>query len=140
MTTRRGHLCKPGHSGVYRVPQDIAQVRAAVLQEGGSWRVLDMTGVADKRALLQAIARTLEFPEHFGRNWDALADSLQDLSWLSWAVLVIEVRGWGDFARAAADDARMALDIARDAAIYWAGREKTFIVLVDVAPDLPSLA
>jgi len=138
MTGGRSKMCKPGHNGIYRMPQDTGQLRAAVLREGGSWRVLDLTGTVDKQGLLCAMARALDFPGYFGRNWDALADSLQDLSWLSWSSLVIEVQGWGDFARAAASDAQLALDIARDAATYWGRRGKTFVMLVD-APDLPPL-
>ena len=35
-----------------------------------------------KAALLSDFARALEFPDWSGHNWDALADSLRDLSWL----------------------------------------------------------
>lgn len=139
MTDGEARACKPERNGVYRFPQDIGRLRAVVLGEGGMWRVVDLTGITDKQGLLGAIAQVLQFPGHFGSNWDALADSLQDLSWLSWSALVIEARGWNGFARAAADEAGTALDIARNAATYWAGRGKTFIVLLDQAPDLQSL-
>lgn len=42
---------------------------------------LDLAPVQDKSTLLDAIATALEFPHDFGHNWDALADSLGDLSW-----------------------------------------------------------
>jgi hypothetical protein len=35
-----------------------------------------------KGTLLDECARALEFPAHFGRNWDAFEDCLNDLSWL----------------------------------------------------------
>ena len=35
-----------------------------------------------KAELLDAVAEALEFPAWTGRNWDALADALADLSWL----------------------------------------------------------
>lgn len=38
--------------------------------------------LADKLAVLDAIAAALAFPEWFGRNLDALYDCLTDLSWL----------------------------------------------------------
>lgn len=41
----------------------------------------NLEAVDDKHALLHAIAAALEFPGGFGANWDALADSLGDLSW-----------------------------------------------------------
>ena len=38
--------------------------------------------VASKAELLDAVAEALDFPAWSGRNWDALVDSLTDLSWL----------------------------------------------------------
>lgn len=48
------------------------------------WRVatLDGAAIASREALLDACATALEFPGWYGRNWDALADCLRDLSWL----------------------------------------------------------
>lgn len=41
-----------------------------------------MRRAASKAELLDAVAAALDFPAWTGRNWDALADSLADLSWL----------------------------------------------------------
>lgn len=30
---------------------------------------------------MRALADALEFPEYFGRNWDAVEDCIRDLSW-----------------------------------------------------------
>ena len=45
-------------------------------------RTLDGRRGRTKRALLDELGRVLEFPAHFGRNWDALEDCLTDLGWL----------------------------------------------------------
>jgi hypothetical protein len=39
---------------------------------------LDLDGVTDKAGLMDRSARALQLPDWFGRNWDALADSLSD--------------------------------------------------------------
>ncbi len=41
---------------------------------------LDLDGVTDKAGLMDRCARDLDLPDWFGRNWDALADSLADPS------------------------------------------------------------
>lgn len=42
---------------------------------------LDLALTRNKTALLEGIATAFDFPPDFGHNWDALADSLGDLSW-----------------------------------------------------------
>jgi hypothetical protein len=43
---------------------------------------IEGSAVASKEDLMAALAAALDFPEHFGANWDALDDCLRDLSWL----------------------------------------------------------
>lgn len=45
-------------------------------------RRIDLLGCRDKLTLLKRIAVAMDFPHDFGRNWDALSDSLRDLGWL----------------------------------------------------------
>ena len=49
---------------------------------------------ASKAELLDGLARALEFPGWVGRNWDALADALGDLSWLPAGPKVVVWAGW----------------------------------------------
>jgi hypothetical protein len=46
--------------------------------------------VRDKQQLLEVIARGLDFPEYFGKNWDALVDCLSDMSWVTQPATIID--------------------------------------------------
>ncbi|MDF3302396.1 barstar family protein [Streptomyces tropicalis] len=65
--------------------------------------VLDLDGVTDKAGLMDRCARALSLPDWFGRNWDALADSLSDAGvWPAAAAdsgLLLVVRGWQRYAQ-----------------------------------------
>jgi hypothetical protein len=55
--------------------------------------VVNVGAPADTRALHEVLARELDFPRHYGRNWDAFTDCLRDLEGrprirvLGWAAL-----------------------------------------------------
>ncbi|MGW3630254.1 barstar family protein [Streptomyces sp. NPDC005122] len=77
---------------------------------------LDLTGVTGKSAFMDRCARALDLPDWFGRNWDALADCLGDLSWAPPARgRLLVVTGWRDFARAAPRDWGIAQEVFADA-------------------------
>lgn len=80
---------------------------------------LDLAGVTDKAGLMDRTARALVLPDWFGRNWDALADSLSDHTvWPEGAVeqgLLIVVRGWRPYAEAHPDEWRTAQDVFAEA-------------------------
>ncbi|MGE5522345.1 MAG: barstar family protein [Rhodospirillaceae bacterium] len=133
-------MSKDAHNGgLYAAPADTRTTRALYGNNGDVWRSLDLVSVRDKAGLLDALSRALDFPADFGHNWDALSDALQDLSWLEWSRLVIEVTGVQTLRHRAPADWSTALDIFRGAATYWASRQKTFLVLVHGASDLPAL-
>ncbi|MFF5146824.1 barstar family protein [Streptomyces sp. NPDC013157] len=80
---------------------------------------LDLDGVADKAGLMDRIAAALDLPGWFGRNWDALTDSLRDPSvWPPEAVdrgLLIVVTGWRGYARTRPDEWETARRVFTDA-------------------------
>ncbi|MFS8203530.1 barstar family protein [Streptomyces sp. CWNU-52B] len=81
---------------------------------------LDLDGVADKAGLMERCARALELPDWFGRNWDALADSLTDPSvWppaAAEAGLLVVVTGWRGYAATRPDEWAIAEDVFAQAA------------------------
>lgn len=91
---------------------------------------IELAHCRDKAGVLARFAEALRFPAWFGGNFDALADSLGDLSW--WPaegyVLLIE---HGDAWREA-DDENFAtlLDILNEAAADWGDRGVPFWALL----------
>ena len=126
-------------NGIYRAPVDAGALRAAAGSAGLRWSAIDLQRARGKRALLGAFARALAFPDTFGGNWDALADSLQDLSWLPEPGWVLLLRGAADFAAAAPDDYAVLLEILGATADGQRRQGHVFIVLADIADGLPSL-
>lgn len=60
----------------------LARLEARARTAGHSVIRFDLAGCLDKAGLLARAAEAFRFPAWFGHNWDALSDSLQDLSWL----------------------------------------------------------
>ena len=95
---------------------------------------IDLSGCTDKDAALDRIARALQFPEWFGRNWDALADSLRDLSWApapGYVLLFEHGEAWRD--RGDPEVATL-LDILDEAARSWAARDVPFWPVLALTP------
>ncbi|GAA2720722.1 MULTISPECIES: barstar family protein [Streptomyces] len=122
--------------GVYRLPPTEAPADALALATEADWRGahLRLDGVHDKAAFLDACARDLDLPDWFGRNWDALADCLTDLSW--WRETgkphgyLLLAEDWGTFHKSAPADARTAEAILTDAVDYWAESDSPLAVIL----------
>lgn len=75
-------LREPARAGLYACNESTAgalfQASAAA---GCNVYRIDLGLVTDALSLHKVLARALHFPEWYGRNWDALADSLSDMSW-----------------------------------------------------------
>jgi RNAse (barnase) inhibitor barstar len=82
MTELRTLLSEGLRPGVYRWPSDasVDRVRRDAAAEGWGFVLLDTAEVHDKAGFLDLCATAFDLPRWFGRNWDALADSLSDRS------------------------------------------------------------
>lgn len=83
------------HSGL-----DADDVRHAVEHAGWCFAHLDGLAAETRDAVLAAIGDALDFPAHYGRNLDALADCLRDVVPADRVGTVLLWDGWGAFARA----------------------------------------
>jgi RNAse (barnase) inhibitor barstar len=105
-------------------------IKAAAAAAKLKYRVVDLHGVGGKNELMEALVKGLNLPEHFGDNWDALADSLEDSDWLGNHGMVIVVRHAAAYRKAYRVDWEMLADILSEAAEYWQERHKPFWVFV----------
>lgn len=113
-------LRHPERNGLYRLPAGVA-VPMAVTVRGA-----ELTG---KRAMLQALAAALAFPDYFGFNWDALEECLTDLSWHAGDIALLIDDAATPEARAP-EDWGVLLDILADAARHWQDEGRAFSVFL----------
>ncbi|MFF5449321.1 barstar family protein [Streptomyces sp. NPDC012888] len=103
-------------------PQPLAPALAAAEAAGWATVRLDLDGVRTKSGLMDACAEAFRLPEWFGRNWDALADCLIDLSWLPGAPgRLVAVTSWRECARARPADWETFEEVLGEAEEYWRG-------------------
>jgi RNAse (barnase) inhibitor barstar len=105
-------------------------IKAAAAAAKLKYRVVDLHGIGGKNELMEALAKGLKLPEHFGNNWDALADSLEDSEWLGDHGTVIVVRHAAAYGKSYPVDWETLADTLAEAAEYWQERHKPFWVFV----------
>ena len=93
-------------------------------------REVDLSAAVEKNAVLEAFARSLDFPSSYlpYLNYDSFEAAVRDLSWLPFDKLVLVLT---DCSRQWADDyAVMAtmLEILADTHAFWQQRDKVFFV------------
>lgn len=135
MTELRTLLSKGLRPGVYRWRSEFTadQVRRSVTAAGWNLVLLDTTGVHDKAGFLDVCATAFDLPRWFGRNWDALADSLSDRSTGEPEVVLWE--GW----RELLEHDRDAVDVALQIFTEDANESGQLRVLLREADDVPDL-
>lgn len=131
----RSVLADASHGGAYFVADsDTGAMTEAGAALGYELVRIDLAGCADTSSLFARFARALRFPDWFGHNWDALADSLGDLSWLPASGYLLLLENASDWRAVAGGDAATLLDILDDAAASWAAQGVAFWALLPL-PD-----
>jgi hypothetical protein len=73
-----GRLFKScGGSGLYTVGRstEFDRIGELAASSGLKYVYIDLAHITAKQAFLKILAEKLDFPAHFGMNWDALKDS-----------------------------------------------------------------
>ncbi|HTY58967.1 MAG TPA: barstar family protein [Bacteroidota bacterium] len=82
-------------------------------------RILRGNRCAAKDALLEEFARGLDFPDYFGKNWDALEDCLTDLEWLSAEAFVVIVTNADQILKNSPGELKTLAGILASASRHW---------------------
>jgi len=91
---------------------------------------VDLTHAEDKATLFAALAKGLQLPEHFGNNFDALADSLEDRDWLGKRGCAIRLGHATHYRKTHPHDWGTLEEILTEASSFWRERHVPFWVLV----------
>ena len=145
MPTLHTVLTDPAASGIYRVPVRLSVTTLARRVAAADLRLALLAGsaITDKGTFLRAAADAFAFPPYFGRNWDAFADCLTDLSWLSASGYAVLYDNPAPLIRQAPEDWAIATEIFGDAAERWRSAGVPFVVLLrrsaGLTPTVPLL-
>jgi hypothetical protein len=132
-------------SGFYRIDaaQRLRIVAGEALPSTFHRAVLDGEAIQTRAEMFTALAGAFQFPNYFGRNWDAVYDCLTDLSWTSADGFVLVLDGCERFAAHDPEQWRIGKKVFRDVCAFWRPLGRPFLALIydPVAPDpaLPSL-
>lgn len=114
-------LADPHQAGAYFIDTRDREALVETGRElGYAVLALDLRACADADAAIREIAEALQFPDWFGGNLDALADCLNDLSWMPAEGYVLIAEHTGDWRAQAPESFDAVLEIFGEAAERWA--------------------
>jgi len=122
-TTRCLHVARPGDSVVRGVTTTAKNLGMRVF-------LLDGSRIADKATLMEEVTRVIRAPEWFGQNWDALLDSLRDLSWVPADAYIILWTSADRLARDSPLDFETFVGVLIDAATRWRRSSVPFHIIL----------
>lgn len=117
-------------SGVHEWKGAVEPLKAAAAQAKLRYAHVDLAKARDKATLFGEIDRALALPEHFGHNWDALADVLEDRDWLGKGGRVVVLAHAGAFRKDHPTEYATLEEILGEAAEFWQERHVPFWVFV----------
>jgi RNAse (barnase) inhibitor barstar len=122
-------------TGVQRFIGRVAEWRAAAVQAGYVWAEVDLSKAHGKAKFLTAMAQAMHAPAHFGNNWDALVDALQEHCSGAAAGYVWLFRHADEHFNLSAQEATIAREIFADSAAFCQQQGKAFGVFYGYPPE-----
>ena len=112
-------LTEVEEAGVRAWSGSLEPLRTAAAHAHLAFASVDLTHASDRAGLFAALDKSLGLPDHFGHNWDALADVLEDRDWLGKHGRVIAFTGASAYRREHPTDWSTLEDILGEAAEFW---------------------
>jgi RNAse (barnase) inhibitor barstar len=117
------------HGGIFFVTsEDLEPLAEAAGMQGLRVCRISLADYTDREALFDRLTQALRLPADFGRNWDALADSMRDLSWLKATGYILLFDRAEAMRDANEDDFDTLLDILEESVDYWQEADSPFFV------------
>jgi RNAse (barnase) inhibitor barstar len=113
-------------NGVFQLTCEPYEIEREAKGAGLSVARIDIGHAHHKQEFLERVAESLAFPQHFGRNWDALKDCLTDLSWLEAKGYVLVFEKSRHFGAGHRHEFEEAVEVLRAAAETWKTDGKPF--------------
>jgi RNAse (barnase) inhibitor barstar len=105
-------------------------LKTAATQAHLRFSAINLAKAKDRATLFAEIDAALKLPEHFGHNWDALADVLEDRDWLGRHGIVIALAHATTYKHEHPTEWETLEEILREASEFWKERHAGFWVFV----------
>lgn len=123
-------LTKLDDAGVHEWHGAAEPLKTAAAHTHLKFASVDLGKAKDRATLFAELDRALGLPEHFGHNWDALADVLEDHDWLGKSGRVILLAHSAAYRKDHPNDWSTFEDILAEASEFWQERHIPFWVFV----------
>jgi RNAse (barnase) inhibitor barstar len=117
---------------IHQIRINMTETELAELAQSHNCQVfyIDGRNITNKPDFLAKIAVTMNFPDYFGKNWDALQDCITDIDCCEDFQYLIVYDHWQNFANNNPKDWQILNDIFLEAIAYWEERQVLFNVLL----------
>ncbi|MBI3902653.1 MAG: barstar family protein [Nitrosomonadales bacterium] len=117
-------------AGVYQLACSLEELHGYAAQAGFAVFEADLAQVQGKGEFLAAIARAIAAPDWFGHNFDALADSLCDVSWRPAPGYALVLCNGADTLGLSEAERGIAMGIFADTVTFWKSQGKPFWIFL----------
>ncbi len=129
-------LTQSENAGVFFVTgSDLEAIEVASQHNDAYYCAIDLQHCHSKSQTLEILAAALQFPPGFGKNWDALADYLSDLSWLASDAFVICFSNADQYRNVHEEDFKTLIEILEEASSSWSEQKSPFWAFFGLPDD-----